>query len=102
MNTKRANLHPASVVRPSCWKTGKDRGNPAAAAAARRGIGRKTGAGIVVHVKTVWSTTSLGGISRAGHVAITGRFRDAAIGDGSTAVFGKHGEWTSAADRGCK
>jgi len=108
MHAKRANLHPTSVVRPSRRETGKDGGNAAAAAAAaaasvRRGIvviRRKAGAGIIVHVKAEWTTTGLGGISRAGHVAITGGFRNAAIGNTAAAVFRKLRKWTSAANRG--
>jgi hypothetical protein len=63
---------------------------PAAAAAAS--VHRGGSAGIVVHVKAVWATTKLGAISRADHGAITRGFRSAAIGDGGTAVFRKHGE----------
>lgn len=61
---------------------------------------RKVGTGIVVRIKAVWTTTKLGAISRADHRAITWGRRSAVIGDGGTAVFGNHAEWTSAAIRG--
>jgi hypothetical protein len=99
IHTERANLHPASVVRPSHWEIGKNGenwrpGTGAASAAARRGgNGRKVSAGIVVHVKAAWATTKFGTISRADHGAITRGCRSAVIGDGGTAVFRKHGEW---------
>ena len=94
MHAKKANLHPAGVVRPSYLEIGKDgeNGRLVAAASVFRGDGNrwKVGAGIVIHVKAVWTTTKLGAISRADHGAITRGCRSAVIGDGGTAVFRKH------------
>ena len=93
MQAKKANSHPAGVVRPSYLEIGKDWENRrlVAAASVLRGDGnrRKVGASIVIHVKAVWATTKLGAISRADHRAITRGSRSAVIGDGSTAVFRK-------------
>jgi len=63
---------------------------------------RKVGTGIIVHIKAAWTTTKLGAISRADHGAFTWGCQSAAIGDGSTAVFGNNAERTSAANRGDK
>lgn len=96
---KRGNLHPTGVVGPSYLEIGEDGENWRLIVAASI-PGRKVGTGIVVHVKAVWTTTKLGAISRADHRAITWGRRSAAIGDGGTAVFGNHAEWTSAAYKG--
>jgi hypothetical protein len=98
IHTKRASLHPASVVRPSQWKIGENGENRrpgAAGAVARRGDGnrRKVRASIVVHVKAAWASTKLGAISRADHGTITRGCRSAVIGDGGTAIFRKRCEW---------
>lgn len=91
---KKANLHPASVVRPPYLEIGKDGENwrAVAAASVHRGNDnrRKVGASIVIHVEAVWATTKLGAISSADHGTIARGCRSAAIGDGGTAVFRKH------------
>jgi hypothetical protein len=95
--SKRGNLHPAGVVRPSNLEIGKDGENwrPIVTASFP---GRKVGAGIVVHIKAVWAATNLGAVSRTDHGAITWVCRGAAIGDGGTAVFENHAKWASAAN----
>jgi len=53
------------------------------------------GAGIVVQVKAVSTTTKLGTISGADLGTISQGCRSGVIVDGGTAVFRKHDEWSS-------